>query len=228
MVLGSEPAAAAPRPCCADCVSPAARRRLFRGGASGVLLAAQRAARFASSPAWARGLQGLEDDWLPNRFDINAASAELDGRIRAFSREFFSALAEASSTPAQQSFLTAWNAFVHDWRTWFEATWLVARFRRDELLGFRGRFNDLLVWFKRLPEAATAGPGSVTPYADEQTNKGTPSQALAGALKWVALGGAAIAGAIALKSLVGGAVSLHPAALGARFLRRNPRRRRRR
>lgn len=109
-------------------------------------------------------LGGFEDDLAPSWADIKTASQELDGRVRAFSTELAEALPGVSN---DAGFLVAWNKFISEWNDYRDSGFgnsqgwqFDRRGRRDGVMGFRKRFNDLQAWFAALPGAPTSSTPS--------------------------------------------------------------------
>jgi len=122
------------------------------------------------------GMGNLETDIVPTLADIDAAAAELDGRIKAFQTETFPQLVDV---PNAQGFLTQWNAFVADWGAWKTAFWIDRWKRRNEVLAFRNRFNGLAAAWAKLKGAAAT---TVQTYTPGQTETSSPLSSLPKAL----------------------------------------------
>jgi hypothetical protein len=152
----------------------------------------------------------LEDDVFPVVADIEGAIAELGGKIRAFASETFQQLPDV---PQAQAYLVAWDAFVQEFDAWRDGWWANPFRRRNEVLAYRRRFNDLQTFFRGL----TGAVATTTPqFRPEQIKPSLiPSWALPVAL---GLGGLLLVAQLA------------PAMLSLKALvpRPNPRRRRRR
>ena len=78
-------------------------------------------------------------------------------------------------TPDYQAFQNAWNAFIADFDQWKDAGWFWNLTRRDQLLGYRTRFNALLEKSKTLGTVTMAPvPVLVSSLINELDELGEP------------------------------------------------------
>lgn len=132
--------------------------------------------RLQASPT----LGAIENSLWPSTGDIDTETKGLDSQITELGRDVFNWFPNAdTSTPQVDQFSSGWNAFLDDWRNWRDAAWFWNLTRRDQLLGYRSRFNQLLAAAKSLSVGTLA-----TPQADTGTD---PFSKLLGTLTTVAI-----------------------------------------
>lgn len=134
---------------------------------------------------WSIG--ALETDSLPRAHEINAASEELEQKIAGLSRDIE---AKGNLPP---SFSNQWNDFKAAFVEWFgtkdkRKKWFNSWLRRDEVLNFRRRFNDLLTAFRSL-----GGSALQAGYTEQQTKKDSDSDKDSPYLKWGLIFGGVVA-----------------------------------
>ena len=173
------------KPCCGPCAAD------FEAGRQAILAAAGQ-----PNGQQLGGLQGFETDFLPNRYEINAAADELQTQILTFARDFTSR-ATPSDNESYQRFLDQWNTFVGDFNAWHDDWWWSTWSRREELLQFRRRYNQLVAEY----QAMGGRPSQVVKEYDEQEistdDKGPPSQ-WHSTIKWIAAGAIVLGGVYVL------------------------------
>ncbi len=143
------------------------------------------------------GVAGFETDFLPNRYEINAAADDLQSKILIFSRDF-TARQSPGTDEEYQRFLSQWNAFVGDFNAWHGVFfWWSTWSRREELLQFRKRFNDLVAEYESLGGQTS---DVVVPFDKQEIStddQGPPSK-WHSTMKWVAAGAIVLGGAYAI------------------------------
>lgn len=129
------------------------------------------------------GLGAVENDTWPSTGAIDTESNSLDLAIKQLARDNFD-----QGMPSWDSTLqNSWNTFVADWNYWLNTGYFWNPTRRDELLEYRKRFNDLRTQMQA---------GGVSTYTPEQVStKGANAFDVAGSLLtktlWV-VGGVAV------------------------------------
>jgi hypothetical protein len=88
-------------------------------------------------------LGGVENDTWPSTGAIDTETNSLDLSIRQLAQDAFDQ-GLPGWTPVEQN---AWNAFIADWKQWKDSGYYWNPTRRDELLGYRARFNKFLGQF---------------------------------------------------------------------------------
>ena len=109
----------------------------------------------------------------------------------AFSNDFEAAIDD----PGVQALQNAWNAFLADFRQWQAAGWFWNPSRRDELIGYRARFNALLAQWRSVPAVVTAAVA----VAGAEPAKGGLAEAVDHVETIVKWGALIVGGAMAIK-----------------------------
>jgi hypothetical protein len=131
-------------------------------------------------------LGAVESSLWPTTGDIDTETASLAASVHQLAGDIFDAQ-PLPDTADYQVFQNAWNAFIADFTQWKDAAWFWNLTRRDQLLGYRTRFNELLDKAKALGTSTLASP-----QADSGTD---PVSKFLGTLTTVALVvGVAVAG----------------------------------
>jgi hypothetical protein len=110
------------------------------------------------------GFGDVADALWPTTGDIDTATNSLALTIQQLGSDIFNDNGNASD-PNYQAFLDAWNTFVADFTQWKGVSLYWNPTRRDELVDYRKRFNDLLTLYHSFSGALTLGiqavPGAV-------------------------------------------------------------------
>lgn len=101
------------------------------------------------------GLAGVESDTWPSTGAIDVETNSLDLSIKQLAADWFRTAPDNTADPG---LLAAWNTFIADWSQWRDAAWFWNPTRRDELLGYRKRFNDFLTRFNNAGVGSLAMP----------------------------------------------------------------------
>lgn len=102
------------------------------------------------------GLGDVADAFWPTTGDIDTATNSLAITIQELGTDIFNDTGNASDD-SYQAFLTAWDAFVADFDQWKDTTLYWNPTRRDELIDYRKRFNDLLSTYQGFSGSLTVG-----------------------------------------------------------------------
>lgn len=140
-------------------------------------------------------LGAVESSLWPSTGDIDTETASLATSVHQLAEDIFQAQ-PLPDTADYNAFQNAWNAFIADFNQWKDAGWFWNLTRRDQLLGYRTRFNALL------DKAKTLGANTMAaPQADTGTD---PVSKFLGTATTVALViGAAVAGYYAFRIVKG-------------------------
>lgn len=112
------------------------------------------------------GLGDVANDTWPSTGEIDNETKSLDLTIRQLAQDSFNGELPGFGDTSLQ---TAWNTFIADWSQWRDAAYFWNPGRRDELLTYRKRFNDLLALMKGAGTVTTIGTtqvGSTTAAPD--------------------------------------------------------------
>lgn len=101
------------------------------------------------------GLGAVESSVWPTTGDIDAETQSLATTIATLGHDIAGSGVDPS-TIEYQSFERAWNGFVTDFLAWQDAPWFWNPTRRDQLVSYRQRYNQLLASYKTLPASYTA------------------------------------------------------------------------
>lgn len=157
--------------------------------------------RVAAVPA----LSGVEDDTWPSTGAIDTETASLATSVAQLGRDIFDGFGRDAypiGDAGVQALQNAWNAFLADFDQWKDAAWFWNPSRRNELVSYRARFNDLLAQWRSVPEVVTAAK----PVAGAAPAKSPLDKAadVAGSLVWiVGIGAALWVGTTVYKELKG-------------------------
>ena len=147
------------------------------------------------------GLAGLGDvasDTWPSTGAINTETASLATSVAQLGKDIFDGFGRDSypiDDPGVHALQNAWNAFLADFNQWQASGYFWNPSRRDELVGYRARFNALLAQWRAVPSVVTVA----APVAGAEPAKGGLAEAVdhvEAIVKWGAL---LVGGAMALK-----------------------------
>lgn len=164
------------------------------------------------------GFAGVEDSLWPPTGDLDTATESLALSVSELGHDVIAD--NTGSGDDVQTWLRAWNAFVRDFTQWKGAGYYWNPSRRDALVDYRRRFNDLLARYHELPGAITTGAEAV-----KGDTPGASPLAQAESLVTKVVGGALVLGGLyAGWQILGPIMALKV----RRYAVSNPRRRRRR
>ncbi len=99
-------------------------------------------------------LNGVESSTWPTTGDIDTETNSLALSVVALGHD-----PAVSSPLVGDAWLAAWNLFVDDFNQWKDAAWFWNPTRRDQLISYRARFNDLLSQLQNISgEASPIAP----------------------------------------------------------------------
>lgn len=146
--------------------------------------------------------------WMPWTSTVRAASGELNNRIAALAADAANYRvshygSDMSKAPANlRAWIVAWDTFIKQWNEWDPSTFFVFNTskRRDELLAFRARFNELLnAVAPMIGQTATVSAYQATQL--QPPPSASTASAILGAAKWIGIGAIVIGGAYGASSL---------------------------
>jgi hypothetical protein len=126
-----------------------------------------------------RGMEGVEASVWPTTGDIDNETNSLAQTISTFGHD----VAWSNTTVTDdvfQTFLRAWDGFVTDFLTWKEGAWFWNPTRRDQLIDYKARFNQLLQRFQALGIGAST---DVTPVVGDRPAPDSLDKVMT-AVKW--------------------------------------------
>lgn len=114
------------------------------------------------------GLQGVEASIWPTTGNIDDETNSLAITISTLGHDY-AASSLSTSNPTVDTWQRGWNGFVTDFLAWKSSSYFWNPTRRDELVGYRARFNALLAAYQGLGgptfqaavEGAAAAPDSL-------------------------------------------------------------------
>jgi len=139
-------------------------------------------------------LGDVADDTWPSTGAINTETASLATSVAQLGRDIFDGFGRDDTSwvddPAVDALRNAWNAFLADFGQWKDSAYFWNPSRRDELVSYRARFNDLLAQWRSVPAVVTAAK----PVAGAAPAKSPLDKAadVAGSLVWIVSIGAAL------------------------------------
>ncbi len=107
-------------------------------------------------------LNGVESSTWPTTGDIDTETNSLTLSVVALGHD-----PSVSSPLVGDAWLAAWNLFVDDFNQWKDAAWFWNPTRRDQLISYRARFNDLLSQLQNIS-------GEASPIAPVQGSRKEP------------------------------------------------------
>lgn len=133
------------------------------------------------------------DDTWPSTGAIDTETASLAVSVAQLGRDIFDGFGRDAypvDDPGVGALQNAWNAFLADFNQWKDAAWFWNPSRRDELVTYRARFNDLLAQWRGVPTVITAAK----PVAGAAPAKSPLDKAadVASSLVWIVGIGAAL------------------------------------
>jgi hypothetical protein len=137
----------------------------------------------------AAALGDVAADTWPSTGAINTETASLATSVAQLGKDIFAGFGRDSypvDDPGVGSLQNAWNAFLADFNQWRDAGWFWNPSRRDELIGYRARFNALLAQWRVVPSVVTVA----APVAGDAPEKNPIEKAVDKAVdiaKWAAL-----------------------------------------
>lgn len=96
------------------------------------------------------------DTW-PSTGEIDTETQSLATSIQQLAQDWFDTQSPGWTPQLQNS----WNAFVADFNNWKNSGYFWNPGRRDELLGYRGRFNTFIASFNNAGVSTDVTPGQV-------------------------------------------------------------------
>lgn len=108
-------------------------------------------------------LAGVENDVWPSTGALDVETNSLDLSIQQLAHDNF----DQGMLGWDSVLQNAWNTFIADWNQWKSAGWFWNPSRRDELLSYRKRFNDLLAQIQARGTSTQTQPVAavgVTPF----------------------------------------------------------------
>ena len=100
-------------------------------------------------------LSGIESAVWASTGDIDTETDSLLITIQTFTADRMDS--DIASHPSYPAWLNVWNGFAQDFAQWRDSAWFWNPTRRDQLLEYRRRFNELLASYKSLGPSATTG-----------------------------------------------------------------------
>jgi hypothetical protein len=141
----------------------------------------------------APAMGNVADDSWPSTGAINTETASLATSVAQLGRDIFDGFGRDAypiDDPAVQALQNAWNAFLADFSQWRDSAWFWNPSRRDELISYRARFNELLSQWRGVPDVITAAkPVEGAAPAKSALDKAAD---VAGSLVWIVGIGAAL------------------------------------
>ena len=103
-------------------------------------------------------LGDVSTDTWPSTGAIETETASLEISVQQLGRDIFNDSTVSAASDDYQALQNAWNSFVADFDQWRDAAWFWNPSRRDELIGYRARFNALLAQWRGLGVVTAAAP----------------------------------------------------------------------
>ncbi len=110
------------------------------------------------------GMGAVEGALWPTTGDIDVETDSLATAIAQLGHDIGNS--QTPNSDAYFVFQNAWNSFVADFGNWKDAAWFWNPTRRDQLLDYRSRFNQLLEQARTLNVATAAAMQKAQPEPD--------------------------------------------------------------